>query len=750
VEEVDRPQSAAEVREELNSRGVLRSLPKAGDRRRATTSAESGAATSARKREAGSGSGRLVGVIAVVAVTAIVAMGIIFFGADIRSTLLGLGSAETVVSAPKVAPAKDTAVAKVDAEPKAATPRDSKPKDPSRFPLSDPDQSTNPAPGSNAPSALQQVHLIEEGPSNPKGREYSGRVEWRSVQVSGGANGQKDIAIRGDIDVPDLKLKVSFLISRNHDSSVPASHLAELTFILPPDFSGGSVEKVPGILMKSNEQERGSPLAGISVKVTDGFFLIGLSNVETDRIRNLQLLKERSWFDIPVVYANNNRAIISIPKTEAGERVFNDVFGAWERTPAKRGIVDAVAAGFEPVASRGSEARAVVFSPNGRILASGSGDKTIKLWDVASRQELRTLAGNGDYLTTIAFSADGRTVAAGYAGETKQRIIKLWDVASGQELRTFAVNGDIVWTTAFSADGRTLSAVFLEKTIKPIKLWDVASGREMGTFARHSGEVYRGALSADGRTLALGRGGGSEPFVHWGKIELWDVPSGRELRTLPSPSGPVVTIGSGKFQLVTPDPLVTIDSIAFSPDGRTLAAGYGDKDDNNPIKLWDVASGKLLRTLKGHKSWVHNVAFSPDGRTLVSSGGIQDGDKWDPTIKLWDVASGRELRTLTMNRGQVHHVAFSPDGLTLAAGSSDGEVGSGDGTIILWSTTDGSIQARYVGMGTLGSITMDGKGLPIAVSGNEDAVYHFVKDGKTFKPSELRKMGYDLPAPSRN
>jgi WD40 repeat protein len=127
---------------------------------------------------------------------------------------------------------------------------------------------------------------------------------------------------------------------------------------------------------------------------------------------------------------------------------------------------------------------------------------------------------------------------------------------------------------------------------------------------------------------------------------------------------------------------------------------------------------------------------------------VLDGDKYDPTIKLWDVASGQELRTLTRNLGRVTSVAFSPDGRILASGFDDGNVvGSGDGTIILWSTTDGSIQTRYVGMGKLGSITFDGKGLPISVSGNEDAVYHFVKDGKTIKPSELRAMGYELPAP---
>src|SRR6185369_11873303 len=110
-----------------------------------------------------------------------------------------------------------------------------------------------------------------------------------------GAGGQKpDIAVRADIDIPDRKFKMSMSFRRNTDSSLPASHTAELTFLLPADFNGGGIGNVPGILMKSNEQARGTPLAGLAVKVTDGFFLVGLSNVEADRTRNLQLLKERS------------------------------------------------------------------------------------------------------------------------------------------------------------------------------------------------------------------------------------------------------------------------------------------------------------------------------------------------------------------------------------------------------------------------------------------------------------------------
>jgi len=175
----------------------------------------------------------------------------------------------------------------------------------------------------------QRVVLYDEDPSDPQGKQYVGQVVWRTDQV-GGANGQPaDIAIRADVEIPDRKFKMTFLIRRNNDSSLPASHTAELTFILPPDFVGGGIANVPGVLMKSNEQARGTPLAGLAVKVTDGFFLIGLSNVDADRARNIQLLKERSWFDIPLVYTNKQRAIIAIEKGDPGDRAFNTAFAAW-------------------------------------------------------------------------------------------------------------------------------------------------------------------------------------------------------------------------------------------------------------------------------------------------------------------------------------------------------------------------------------------------------------------------------------
>jgi hypothetical protein len=184
-------------------------------------------------------------------------------------------------------------------------------------------------PSDQVAPVAQRVVLYDEDPSDPKGKQYVGSVIWRTEPIKASGNQKADIAVRADIEIPDRNFKMTMSFRRNTDTSLPASHTAELTFILPQDFSGGGVGNVPGILMKSNEQARGTPLAGLAVKVTDGFFLVGLSNVDADRQRNLQLLKERSWFDVPLVYANQRRAIIAIEKGAPGERAFNDAFAAW-------------------------------------------------------------------------------------------------------------------------------------------------------------------------------------------------------------------------------------------------------------------------------------------------------------------------------------------------------------------------------------------------------------------------------------
>jgi hypothetical protein len=188
------------------------------------------------------------------------------------------------------------------------------------------DQKPSAAP---ATDVAQKAILYEEDPNDPQGKRYVGSVLWRTETVSPGPGLAPELAIRGDVDVPERRMKMTLSLRRNADKALPASHTLEIVFNVPADFAGGGVANVPGVLMKSGEQTRGTPLAGLAVKVTTGYFLVGLSATEAELQRNLQLLKERPWFDIPVVYNDGKRAILGIEKGPAGERVFEDALRAW-------------------------------------------------------------------------------------------------------------------------------------------------------------------------------------------------------------------------------------------------------------------------------------------------------------------------------------------------------------------------------------------------------------------------------------
>ncbi|MGZ8299668.1 MAG: hypothetical protein ACXWU5_04525 [Rhodoplanes sp.] len=179
------------------------------------------------------------------------------------------------------------------------------------------------------PAVAQRVVLYEEDPSNPAGKRFVGTAVWRTESVAAGPGQALDVAVRAEIEIPEPKVTVKWSLRRNTDKALPASHTIEIMFAMPADTPNGGISNIPGILMKQAEQTRGVPLAGLAVKVTAGFFLIGLSSAEADIQRNIQLLKERGWFDVPVVYANGRRAILAIEKGAPGDRAFADAFAAW-------------------------------------------------------------------------------------------------------------------------------------------------------------------------------------------------------------------------------------------------------------------------------------------------------------------------------------------------------------------------------------------------------------------------------------
>ena len=180
-------------------------------------------------------------------------------------------------------------------------------------------------------AVAQRVVLYEEDPNDPQGKRSVGSAVWRTEAVTPGTGKPPEVAVRADIEIPERKISITWTLRRDSESNGSTSHTIEIMFKLPPDFPSGGIFNVPGIWMKQAEQTQGTALAGLAVKVTTGYFLIGLSNAPADRERNIQLLKERPWFDIPIVYTNNRRAILAMEKGTPGERAFAQAFAAWAK-----------------------------------------------------------------------------------------------------------------------------------------------------------------------------------------------------------------------------------------------------------------------------------------------------------------------------------------------------------------------------------------------------------------------------------
>ncbi len=177
-------------------------------------------------------------------------------------------------------------------------------------------------------AVAQRVVLYDEDSTDAQGKRSVGSVIWRTETVSTGPSLPPELAVHADLELPERHITMTMSMRRNADQTLRASHTIEFMFNLPADFPFGGISKVPGVLMKQAEQTRGTQLVGLPVKVTPSLFLVGLSAVESEMQRNIQLVKEQTWFDIPIVYNNGRRAILAVEKGTPGERAFNDFFAA--------------------------------------------------------------------------------------------------------------------------------------------------------------------------------------------------------------------------------------------------------------------------------------------------------------------------------------------------------------------------------------------------------------------------------------
>jgi WD40 repeat protein/serine/threonine protein kinase len=312
---------------------------------------------------------------------------------------------------------------------------------------------------------------------------------------------------------------------------------------------------------------------------------------------------------------------------------------------------------------------ALAYAPDGQSLASGGQDGTVKIWDVVARRDPNVLPGNSTGFNSLAFSPDGKTLAV---GDRRDEAVKLWDVASRRQFATLKGDKGPPWSVAFSPSGQTVAS--FSTNSRTLRLWDVATRRRAGEFQVGNGGWGSSlAFSPHGTFLAVGVRG-SETVVVWDRVNrrpFKELGPGSQVQF--SPDGTLLAAGSGdtvrlwdvaSFQKVADlsSPKASIHSLAFAPDGRTLAVG----DWDGTLRLWDVLQKRQVASRRGH-SGLCSVAFSPGGRRLATCGG-------DGTLKFWDVAPLQEVVAFAGHEAPIGSLAFSPDGNTLATGAQDATV----------------------------------------------------------------------------
>jgi WD40 repeat protein len=292
------------------------------------------------------------------------------------------------------------------------------------------------------------------------------------------------------------------------------------------------------------------------------------------------------------------------------------------------------------------DVRAVGYAPDGKTVAGGGSGKTVKVFDVQTGRLLRTLTGHTGCVYTVAYAPDGTALASGGF----DKLVRLWDPRTGELKRTFPHRGFDVHAVAFSTDSSLLAIASMgvqngTAVGTEVQLCDVRTGEVKRTLKGDRHPAMSLAFFPDGKTLATAEG----------VVKIWDIQTGELKRTLKPERGYVRVV-------------------AVSADKQTLAGGGGYTVPQgqgtvtlSEVRLWNVRTGELQRTLTDLRPWLRSVGFSPDGKVLAvgTSGPIREnrtGSWVSSELKLWDARTGDWQRTIEGGIGEVNSLAFSPDG----------------------------------------------------------------------------------------
>jgi WD40 repeat protein len=287
--------------------------------------------------------------------------------------------------------------------------------------------------------------------------------------------------------------------------------------------------------------------------------------------------------------------------------------------------------GLLALASPASQIYSLAWSPDGATIALG-GYKETRLVDAHTKKSVATLEGSVEAVRAVAFSHDGKLLAAAGGLPARKGEVRIWNVAT-HVATTISGHSDCIYAVAFSAESATIATASYDKSIK---LWDVSSGKEIRTLRDHVDSIYALAFTPDGKRLVSGAADRS--------VKIWDVSTGTRIYTLS-------------------DPTDGVNTIALSPDGARVAAGGLDKT----IRVWKLGEkeGAIENVLIAHEDSILKLAWSPDGKYLASASA-------DRTIKLFRAADLTEVRAMTNQPDWAFGLEFSPDGKSLAAGLFNG------------------------------------------------------------------------------